>query len=188
VWQGRFDESFAEFKHASELDPLSAGITNDVGIPLAYQAKYDAARAQFRQALELDPGFFFARWCRAWTYLDAGRFSEAIAELEKARAMDAPPFVTAWLGYAYAKSGDRDKARVILAKLNQISSRRFVSPFCTAIIYLGLGDKKRALDGLERTYEVRSQWALLLEIDKIYDPLRAESRFIALLKKVGLDK
>jgi hypothetical protein len=39
-----------------------------------------------------------------------------------------------------------------------MSSRRFVWPFCTAIIYLGLGDKERALDGLEDAYEVRSRW------------------------------
>ena len=188
VWQGRYDESLAEFNRASELDPLSAGITSDVGIPLAYQARYDAAREQFRRALELDPSFFFAQWCRAWTYVDAGKFNDGIAELEKTVAMGSPPFVDAWLGYAYAKSGDRDKAQAILAELKQMSSRRFVSPFCNAIIYLGLGDKERALDGLERAYEVRSQWVLLLKVDKVYDSLRPEPRFIGLLKKVGLDK
>jgi hypothetical protein len=69
-----------------------------------------------------------------------------------------------------------------------MSSRRFVSPFCTAVIYVGLGDKMRALDGLEKAYEARS-WSLLwLKMDKIFDPLRSDPRFIELLKKVGLDK
>jgi hypothetical protein len=63
-----------------------------------------------------------------------------------------------------------------------------VSPWCTAIIYLGLGDKERALDGLEKAYEARSVWLVYLKEDKVYDPLRSEPRFIALLKKVGLDK
>ncbi len=77
----------------------------------------------------------------------------------------------------------------MIAELNQMSSRRFVSPFCTAIIYLGLGDKERALDGLENAYEVRSQWLPeLLKVDRILDPLRSEPRFIKLLKKVHLDK
>jgi hypothetical protein len=70
---------------------------------------------------------------------------------------------------------------------NQISSRQFVSPFCTAIIYLGLGDKERALDGLEKAYEARSQWLTLLKVDKVYDPFRSDPRFIELLKKVGLN-
>jgi hypothetical protein len=56
------------------------------------------------------------------------------------------------------------------------------------MIYLALGDKDRALAGLEKAYEVRSQWLFLLKVDKIFDPLRSEPRFIELLNKVGLDK
>jgi len=60
-----------------------------------------------------------------------------------------------WLGYAYAAAGEHDKAEAMIAVLNQMSSRRFVSPFCTALVYLGLGDKERALDGLDKAYEAR---------------------------------
>jgi adenylate cyclase len=188
TWQGRFDEAVAEFRRAVELDPLSAGFTNDLSVPLGYQAKYDAAKQQLRKALELDPSFFFAQWGLGWTDVEAGRFKAAVAELEKARAMNSPPFVTGFLGYAYAASGDRAKAQATIAELNQMSSRRFVSPFCTAIVYLGLGDKPRALEGLEKAYEVRSQWLTLLKVDKVFDPLRSEPRFIALLKKVRLNQ
>ncbi len=188
AWQGRFDESLAELRLASELDPLSAGITTDVGVPLVYQAKYDAAKEQGRKSLELDPGFFFPEFGMGWTDLAAGNFKEAIPELEKARGMDSPPFVAGFLGYAYAKSGDRAKAEAIIAKLNQMSSHSFVSPSCTALVYLGLGEKQRALEGLEKAYEVRSQWVSLLKVDRIFDPLRSEPRFIELLKKAGFDK
>jgi hypothetical protein len=65
------------------------------------------------------------------------------------------------------------------------SSRRFVSPSRIAVIYVGLGDKERALDELEKTYEARS-WSLLsLKMDNIFDRRRSEPRFIALLKKGG---
>ena len=76
------------FQRASELDPLSPGITTDVGVPLVFQAKYDAAKEQGRKALELDPGFNFAQWGIGWTDLQAGNFKEAIPELEKARVMN----------------------------------------------------------------------------------------------------
>jgi hypothetical protein len=69
-----------------------------------------------------------------------------------------------------------------------MSSRRFVDPFGPALVYLGLGDNQRALDLLEKTYKVRSQDVLWLKVDKIFDPLRSEPRFIALMKKVGFDK
>jgi hypothetical protein len=54
------------------------------------------------------------------------------------------------------------------------------------IVYLGLGDKERALDGLDQAYEAGSQWVTWLKVDQMFDPLRSEPRFIALLKKVGL--
>jgi hypothetical protein len=92
------------------------------------------------------------------------------------------------LAYAYAAAGERGKALAMIGELNQMSSQRYVSPFCTAPIHRGLGDKERALDGLEKAYEARSQWMVGLKVEKVYDPLRSESRFIELLKKVGLDK
>ncbi len=188
AFRGRFDESLAEMKRASELDPLSAGITNDVGIPLIFQAKYEAVKGQSDKALELDPNVYLAHWNLGWADIEAGKFSAAIPELEKARAMDAPPFVTGFLGYAYAAAGERARAEAMIAELNQMSSRRFVSPFCTAMIYLGLGDKRRALDGLEKAYEVRSPWLANLKVDRVFDPLRSDPRFIELLKKVHLDQ
>ena len=136
----------------------------------------------------MDPNFYVAQFYIGWADLDAGKFSEAIPELEKARVTDAPPFFAGSLGYAYAMNGERGKAQAILAELNQMSSRRFVSPYCTAIIYLGLGDKKRALDGLEKAYEARSQFLVILKVDRMFDPLRSEPRFIELLKKVHLDQ
>src|SRR5260370_27691927 len=44
--RGRFDESLAEMKRASELDPLSAGITSDVGIPLILPTSTKRQRSQ----------------------------------------------------------------------------------------------------------------------------------------------
>ncbi len=188
VLQGRFEEGAAQFERAIELDPLSAAFADDMAVPLTYQAKYGAAKTQCRKALELDPGFYIAQWGIGWADVQAGKIKEAIPEIERARVKGSPPFVTAFLGYVYAASGNRAKAEAIMAELNQMSARQFVSPFCIAVIYIGLGDKQRALDGLEKAYEVRSQWIQLLKVDKVFDPLRSEPRFIALLKKVGLDK
>jgi tetratricopeptide (TPR) repeat protein len=188
VQAGRFDESLAEMRRAAQLDPLSAGIAGDVSLPLIFKEGYEAAKEQCRKALELDPGFFLGQYYLGWTDVEAGKFKEAVPKLEKAKAMNSPPFVTGLLGYAYAKSGNRAKAESTIAELNQMSSRRFVDPFGPALVYLGLGDNQRALDLLEKTYKVRSQDVLWLKVDKIFDPLRSEPRFIALMKKVGFDK
>jgi adenylate cyclase len=102
--------------------------------------------------------------------------------------MDSPPQVLGWLGYAYAKSGERTKGEATITELNQTSSRRYVPAYLTALIYLGLGDKGRALDGLEKAYEARYWFLLRLKMDRIFDPLRSEPRFIALMKKLNFEK
>ncbi len=185
--EGRVHESLAEMRRASELDPLSAAITTNLALPLTNQAKYEAAKEQARKALELDAGFGWAQSTLGWIDIEAGKFKEAISALEKARTMDSAPLYAGWLGYAYAAAGERGKARAMIKELDKMSSHQFVSPYCTAIIYLGLGDKRRALDGLEKAYEARSQWMPFLRVEKMFDPLRSEPRFIDLLKKVGLD-
>jgi len=186
--QGRFDEGLAEMRRATELDPLSAGIAGDTSLPLIFQGKYQEAKEQSRKALELDPNFFLPQFYVGWTDIQAGKSGEAIPELEKAWAMmDAPPFVEGFLGYAYGATGERVKAQAIIAELNQMSSRRFVSPFDTSLVYLGLGDKEQALKSLEKAYEARSPMLLFLKIDKVFDPLRSDPRFIELLKKVRLN-
>ncbi len=185
---GRLDDALAQAKLSAALDPLSPVTPVDLAVPLAWQNNYAAAKEQIRNALELDPNSFLAQWFLGWTDLQAGNFKEAIPELEKARAMGSPSFVVGYLGYAYAKSGQPDKALGLIAELNQMSAHQFVPSFSTAIIYVGLDDRERAMDGLEKAYEDRSQWLLWLKMDRMFDPIRSDPRFIELLKKVGLDK
>jgi tetratricopeptide (TPR) repeat protein len=186
--EGRFDEAIAEGRQAGELDPLSSTIASVASFPFTFQGKYDTARALAQQGFDLDPTSDVAQFQLGFIDLESGNFAQAIVELEKARRPDAVPYVEGWLGYAYAASGDRAKALAMIKELDEASSRRYVSPFSTAIIYLALGDKDRALAGLEKTCEVHSQWLFLLKVDKIFDPLRSDPRFVALLKKAGFDK
>ena len=88
---------------------------------------------------------------------------------------------------SFALSGNREKARQALADLRELSKRRYVSPFETAVIYTGLGDKDRALEWLEKAYEDRSFGLTRLKVDPRFDPLRADPRFAGLLRRMGLE-
>jgi serine/threonine-protein kinase len=48
------------------------------------------------------------------------------------------------------------------------------------------GDRARALDWLETAYAERDPQMLYIGINPIFDPLRAEPRFQALVKTMGL--
>ena len=102
--------------------------------------------------------------------------------------MDSPAFVGAWLGYAYGVSGDRVRAQAELAELKRKALRGYVSPFNLAVVYLGLGDRERAVSYLEQSYAADSQWLGWLKIDHIFDPLRSDPRFVTLMEKLRLAK
>ena len=55
-------------------------------------------------------------------------------------------------------------------------------------MYLGLGDHPRTMAYLEQASAADSQWLGWLKEDHIFDPLRSEPRFVALLRKVGFEQ
>jgi TolB-like protein/Flp pilus assembly protein TadD len=181
---GRFAEAIAEGQRAMALDPLSPSILIDAAGVFEYSGDVSQARALNQKAEELDPNFFFPIHDEAAMALHANDFSEAIAKLQQARTMGAPPFVTAYLAYALGKSGDRAGAMATLAEVKRVSPEGEVAPFNMALLYLGLGDHARALDDLERAYTESSQQLVWLNDEPIWNPLRSEPRFIALMKKL----
>jgi serine/threonine protein kinase/TolB-like protein/Flp pilus assembly protein TadD len=185
AFQGRLDEAIAEGKRAAELDPLSPQIPIDNSIALMFQGDYQAAKEQARRASELDPTFFFPHLVDGWADLEAGKPEEAIPALKRAKAMESPSFVTAFLAYAYGASGDRARAMIELEELAETSPRGEPLPFELALVSLGLGEYGRAVDYLEQAYAADSQWMGWLYKDRIFDPLRSEPRFAALIEKLG---
>jgi len=181
--EGRFDESIAEGKRAVELDPLDPAIAVDNTLALTGKGEFQAAKDEARRGAELDPTFFFPQMQFGWIDLQQGNVRAAIPELEKAAAMESPPFATAYLGYAYGAAGDRDRALATIEELKKKSVHGYVPPFNLAIVYLGLGDLDRGMDLLEQASADDSQWMMYLKIDRVFAPLRSNPRFVALMKK-----
>ncbi|MEP6509781.1 MAG: hypothetical protein ABJC63_16255, partial [Gemmatimonadales bacterium] len=169
---GRFDESIAESRLAAELDPLSPQVLIDASMAPLFEKNFAAAKGLARKAGELDPTYFFPVMIEGWTFLEAGKFSEAVPFLKKATTMGAPPFVTAYLAYAEGAAGNRTSALADLEALRNMSKSGQVLPFNLALVYLGLGDHKRALDNLERALSADSQMMPWLGRDHMFDSLR----------------
>jgi serine/threonine protein kinase/tetratricopeptide (TPR) repeat protein len=185
--QGRFDEAVAEGKKAAELDPLSPQIPLDAAFGLAYQGQYRTAKDLVKKAADLDPALFFAPFTDGMIDIQEGNVRDAIPEFRKAKAMESPAFVSAWLAYACGASGDRAGAMAELEDLKKRSLRGSPTPFNMALVYLGLGDRERAMDYLEKAYASDSQWLGWLKNDKTFASLRSEPRFAALLKRLRLE-
>jgi serine/threonine protein kinase/tetratricopeptide (TPR) repeat protein len=187
AFQGRFDESMAASRRAAELEPLNPQILIDAIFAPAWQGDYAAAREHIRRAAEIDPTFFFPHSAYGWIDIEAGKVSEAIPHLEKAKAMGSPPFVSAFLAYAYGAAGDHARARAELEDLKKLSLQGSVTPFNLALFALGQGDHGRAVSYLEQAYASDSEWLGWLGRDRMFDPLRSDPRFAALMKELGFE-
>jgi class 3 adenylate cyclase/TolB-like protein/Tfp pilus assembly protein PilF len=185
AWIDRLDEAHNEMQRAAELDPLAPVMTMDLTVPYALQKQYERAIAQCHKAMELDPSFFLPHFGLAWVYILQKNYSAAIEECRTAKAMETNPIIIAYLGFAYAKNGQQDKAMQTLNELNQLGQKRFVTPFCQAMIYLGTGDNGKAIDWLEKAYAERSVWMGWLKVQPMLDPLRSDPRFQALYNKLN---
>src|SRR6266536_3494463 len=106
-----------------------------------------------------------------------GRFDVALTEVNKALSLEGNTRAIAILGYAYALAGRRDEARKVLGQLEELSKRKYVPPFFITIVDIGLGDKDRAFEWLEKAYQERSSQLVNLKVQPAYDPLRADPRF-----------
>jgi TolB-like protein/Tfp pilus assembly protein PilF/class 3 adenylate cyclase len=182
---GRFDEAVAEGKRAVELDPLSLIINADLGSTLMWARRYDEAIAQQRRTLALDGNFYYAHWNLGEALYYKGDVAGAIAEYEKARSLEEDPEALGLLGQAYAKTGKKEEALKILAELNEVARRDYVRPELFAIIYIGLGDKSKAIQYLEDEYQRHDGFDFIgIRVDPRLDPLRDHPRFKQLLAKV----
>ncbi|HEU0274637.1 MAG TPA: tetratricopeptide repeat protein [Candidatus Udaeobacter sp.] len=182
---GRFDEAITECRRAVELDPLSLIINADLGGTLMNARRYDEAIAQLQRTLALDNKFGYAHWNLGEAFYFKGDRAAAIAEYEKARALDDDPVILGLLGRAYADAGENDKAIDMVRQLEARAQQQFVRGYLIAIIYIGLGEKDKAIDDLEREYinhdNIDTAW---IRVDPMLDPLRGDPRFEALAEKI----
>jgi serine/threonine-protein kinase len=185
---GRNEQAVAAIRRAQQLDPLSLVIGANVGLTLFFARRYDEAIEQTSKALDMDPSFVPGHWWLSLPYEQKAMFQDAIAELQKAHGLSKDsPYILGPLGHAYAVSGDREKARQVLTELGELSKRRYVAAFDTALIYTGLGDNERAFEWLEKSLKDRSWGMTYLKVDPRFDHLRPIQRFAELMRQMGLE-
>ncbi len=182
----RFDEAIASLKRAEELDALSPIIGTNLGDVLLYARRYDEAIAQYRRVLSLDPNFSYAFWGLGMAHWQKGMKPEAIAEMRKYVELSGSSGGKGDLGFFLAKSGQRHEAVRLLDELTQESSRRYVRAGSMALIHLGLGEKKDALDWLEKEIDERGTNAGSYAVMPELDELRSDPRFKAMLRRLNL--
>jgi serine/threonine-protein kinase len=74
----------------------------------------------------------------------------------------------------------------MLAQLQTLSKRQYLSSYFLAVIHLGLGDRDRAFELLDKAREERSGFLAFINVEPMMDELRSDNRFADLLGRLGL--
>jgi tetratricopeptide (TPR) repeat protein len=183
----RNDRAVAEIYRANELDPLYLMASAEIGWVAYFGGRLDQAVAGCRRTLEMDPNYLFAMSCLQMA-LALKKDPETIPVGKKLVELTAgDPYFLGQLGWTYGVLGHREEAQRILKQLLDMPSTQPAPPPAVYYVYLGLGDREKTMDWLEKAYAGRWSDVAWINSGPEYDWLRDDPRFQALIRKLKFD-
>ncbi len=186
---GRLDEALAEIQRSLALDPLSPYKITVAGMIYADRREYDRAVVEFRKAIELDPTFIHAYDEMLGVEAARDRLDAMAAVIQAMRATFTNVDDTSLSARLAAQQGKQAEARALVEHwIEECTRNQRPGKSCYAAqTYASIGEKDLAFQWLEKAYEERSPLLAYAKIMPNYDKLRADPRFQALLRRLGLE-
>ena len=191
IVMGRFPEAREQLERAREFDPLSVRLTVDVATWYWFQRQAEPAVAELNKAISMDPANSLSHHFLAYLLLKMNKTADAVAAVEKANIFEGifTPQENAELRKTFETAGPAAFFRKEAEVEQQWMKRgKYRSALLIALHYIAAGDNDKTLTSLERAVEERAGWLPELKMEPTWDPLRSDPRFVALLKKVRLEK
>ena len=187
VNHGRYDDALALYRRSEDnapqwLSPMTFGAV------VHYLAgRPEQAVAELERVLAIQPGYGFANHFLGRAWLQQGQTAEAVAQLRKSdEILGGVPFSRADLGFALARAGAHAEAEVMLADMLRRREDGYYPAFAIAILHLGLARVDEALDWLDTAVDERHAGFYLPATDPLYEEVRDDPRFAALLARMNL--
>ncbi len=189
---GQMEAAYNEMLFAAEHDPHSFSIKRLQLIYYIYSQQLELARAKARELLADDPENFEVHYLLGWAYKEEGKYDLALEQYRKSLMLSDLSHTDslralAGLARAYALSGETEKARALLGNLVEKSRNALITPYIVAKVFSLLGEPDLAFEWLEKAYVDRSPYLSTILVDPELDAIRADQRYDALLRKMGLD-
>ena len=183
---GRFDESFAHYKQALELDPFSLQININIATIHYLKEDIEIAIAHLKKTLELEPNYMPTHFVLGNAYIQQRNWDAAISEFELIYRRDDEAYLAlGFLGYCHAMAGRRAEAESLKNILQDVSRRKYVSPYGIIIICVALGQIDQAMELFEQLYAERNDWLVWLKVSPKLKHLHSDPRFRDLLRRIG---
>jgi TolB-like protein/Tfp pilus assembly protein PilF len=192
---GRIDEGLAEIRQALQLDPLSGIINAVAGLIHLAARDHDTAIDRLERALELNPSLpAFYELQLAYAYHLAGMETEAVEAVLDLLGPDVPPEVKSAFREASERSGPQGAVRKLLELGVARTGKHCPFGWWSFVSYAFVDERESALECLEEEHRRRARLGLagldpgfFLKVHPIWDGLRSDPRFTAILEEMGLD-
>jgi TolB-like protein/predicted Ser/Thr protein kinase/lipoprotein NlpI len=184
-YMDRMDEALAMADRAMQLDPINSLILSISATPYEYLRRYDDAIELAHKALRTSPNDLLVQIMLWNAYYMKGMYEES---LESAKA------VFTGLGFAeiseimaegYEENGYHGAMMSAADTMAEFSNQTYSSPYLIAEMYVFAGDKDKAMEWLERAYEMRDPIMPYVS-SPYFDLLDDDPRYQDLLRRMNL--
>jgi TolB-like protein/DNA-binding winged helix-turn-helix (wHTH) protein/Tfp pilus assembly protein PilF len=180
----RTDEAVEAQRTSQALDPFARPWA--LGAALVSVGKYKEAETEIRQRLEALPTHRILHYELAQCLLMQGREKESMEELAEGIRFDGSENLAADVRTAFIRAGNHGVQEWRLANLKQMASKDYVSPLDFAFAYARLGQDDEAFRWLDKACDDHVPGLVWLRQKSELNRLRGDSRFQALIKRIGL--
>jgi TolB-like protein/Tfp pilus assembly protein PilF len=181
--RGDRDEALREASAAEPLDPLSPIISDLRATMYVNLDRLDDALDAAKRTVTIDPNYIYVEPTLARVYRERGNLDDALASFLKAQDVTQEP--TAGLAITYSRLGRINEARHVLEQLIDKANRSYIAAEQIATVFVALGNHNEAFRWLNRAVDEHS--ANNISTRRELRPLHSDSRFPALLRRMGID-
>lgn len=185
----RDDEAISTLEYALELDPLSLPVHMGLGVACMYAGRFERAQEIYQKAIDIEPRYLAAHANMASLHLQCGRFEAAIDALEIVAKLSNflyTPDLMDELRSAYEAGGPAGFWEATLEGLmSQEDVPHALDYSVEACAQLGRPDQAFAI--LDRMVAERLAGMVKVHRDRLFDPLRSDPRFDAMLRRLGVE-
>jgi TolB-like protein/Tfp pilus assembly protein PilF len=184
---GRNDEAWTQIKLANEIDPLSLVILNNIAENQYDRGELDEATSVCQKIIDLEPTFWAGHHTLAIILLKQDRKDDALIEAQKSVDLSKRANGSlALLAHVYGRLGKRADAEKIIKALQERYESHDADGRDLAVAYAGLNDKEQVFAWLEKAFQERSHFLGVLRLEMVFDSVKSDPRWDALLKRVGI--
>jgi TolB-like protein len=180
--RGRRDEALSRINASLALDPLNPYAVSTQGALFAMLGDLAGSERAYRRVVAIIPTFDGSHYALSLVALLRGEPAAALAEVQSEYASDAKDL---GLALAYQALGRRSESTAALTRLTKADADLW--PFGIGLAHAYRGESDDAVRWLEKAYESRDADFILFALSHpLLEPLRSDSRFKALIRKMNL--